>query len=343
MLSPLITISLILIGIVALHFLFWPESGFFYRWRRARQLTERAQIEDVLKQIYNLEMNGERPSIQTISGALQIPPEKAVDLVAKIEAAELALREGDRLKLTADGRQAALQLLRAHRLWERYLADATGYSEEEWHPQAERLEHLLSSEDAEALSARLGHPTLDPHGDPIPSASGEMIAPAGAALTSANLDQPVRIVHIEDEPAPIYAQIVAEDLHPGMILRVAEGSPQSIRFWSDRGEHVLAPIVAANINVIPVEITEPLSGLGLDALRPGQVGEVIAISPACRGLERRRLLDLGITPGTMITSEFISPSGDPVAYRIRDALIALRRQQAKNIHIQVVEHTHEIG
>jgi DtxR family Mn-dependent transcriptional regulator len=341
--SPLITIPIILLVLVLLHYLFWPETGFFFRWRRARQLTEKAQVEDVLKQLYNREMDGERPSIQSISGALQIPAEKAIELVAKIEAAELAQREGDRLTLTPNGRQAALQLLRAHRLWERYLADATGYSEEEWHPQADRLEHLLSSEEADALSARLGNPTLDPHGDPIPSASGEVIAPAGMVLTSAKLDQPVRVVHIEDEPAPVYAQIVAEELHPGMILRLAESSPQAIRFWSDSGEHILAPIVAANIYVIPVEIAEPLSGMRLDTLKLGQVGEVIEISPACRGMERRRLLDLGITPGTMITSEFISPSGDPVAYRIRDALIALRKQQAKNIRIQVLEPIHEIG
>jgi len=61
---------------------------------------------------------------------------------------------------------------------------------------------------------------------------------------------------------------------------------------------------------------------------------VEGIFPACRGMERRRLLDLGLVPGTRVVAEFASPAGDPVAYRVRGALIALRTQQADLIHIQ---------
>jgi DtxR family Mn-dependent transcriptional regulator len=342
MLSPLITISITILTIALLHYLFWPEKGFYFRWRRSKQLTERVQIEDVLKHMHNCEMVGDRPSIVSISGALQIAAKDAAELVTKIEAAELAIHEEGRLKLTPNGRQSALQLLRAHRLYERYLADTTGFSEEEWHRRADQFEHHLSSSETDELAARLGHPTHDPHGDPIPSASGDMIVPGGMALTSAKIDHPMRIVHIEDEPEEIYAQIVAEELHPGMVLRIAETSSQSIRFWSESDEHILAPVVAANIHVLPVpdkRTADRVSGVRLDTLEPGQMGEVITISPACRGLERRRLLDLGILPGTMIRSEFVSPSGDPVAYRIRDALIALRKQQAKNIRIRKLENT----
>ena len=71
----------------------------------------------------------------------------------------------------------------------------------------------------------------------------------------------------------------------------------------------------------------------LSSLALNEVAVVSDISPACRGPERRRLLDLGLVPGTTVKAEFASPAGDPVAYRVRGALIALRAQQAEMIHI----------
>jgi DtxR family Mn-dependent transcriptional regulator len=69
-------------------------------------------------------------------------------------------------------------------------------------------------------------------------------------------------------------------------------------------------------------------------LEPGRVGRVLDLSPACRGSQRRRLLDLGVVKGTEIVPELVSAGGDPVAYRIRGALIALRREQAEWIRIE---------
>ena len=78
------------------------------------------------------------------------------------------------LRLTPDGRREALRVIRIHRLWERYLADETGLDAREWHAHAERREHGTSDQQAEALAATLGHPRYDPHGDPIPTPSGEL-------------------------------------------------------------------------------------------------------------------------------------------------------------------------
>ena len=76
---------------------------------------------------------------------------------------------------------------------------------------------------------------------------------------------------------------------------------------------------------------ERLSGLDL-----GEQGTVVAISPALRGPERRRMLDLGLLPGTVVTAEIRSPGGDPTGYRIRGAVIALRQEQADQIRIDRV-------
>jgi len=318
---------------------FWffrPERGILPKWQRSRRITERVLVEDALKHIHNRELVGDPPTMTSIAETLQISDNEAAELVAKIKAAELVEQDGSTFHLTSGGRETALHIIRAHRLWEQYLADSTGFSESEWHSQADLYEHLLSSADTDALSAQLGHPTYDPHGDPIPSSEGELIPIVGMPLTIANLETPLQIVHIEDEPQTVYDQLVAEGLHPGMIVNVIETSPKRVRFWAEGDEHILAPIVANNISVasIPEEKEcETLPCEHLSDLISGEEAVVSGISLACRGLERRRLLDLGILPGTVIRAEFASPSGDPMAYRIRDALIALRDEQAKLVHI----------
>ena len=340
--DPLVSLLIAALLAIAGWFLFRPERGLIPRWRRARQLSERIRIEDALKHIHDREMNGDRFTVQSLAGILQVSVDEAADLLVDMESRGLLSMEAEWLRLTTTGRRSALHILRAHRLWERYLADHTGFDEVEWHGQAEQREHQLSPEEADSLAAQLGNPTHDPHGDPIPTADGDLIPHGGVPLISAAVDEPLLIVHIEDEPGAIFAQLVAEGLHPGMELRLVENSPQRVRFWSGEDEHLLAPIVAANISVLQqAEDAEsiPDSGDVLSDLEEGEVGRVRAISSRCRGLERRRLQDLGVLPGTEIQAELSSPGEDPMAYRIRDAVIALRKEQAALILIDRLEET----
>src|SRR4029453_12806407 len=96
-------------------------------------------------------------------------------LLTDMQTHELITFEGDRPELTVIGRDYALQVIRAPRLWDRYLADKTGYAAADWHSQSERREHQLSRAETDALARELGHPRFDPHGDPIPTASGHLI------------------------------------------------------------------------------------------------------------------------------------------------------------------------
>ena len=143
------------------------------------------------------------------------------------------------------------------------------------------------------------------------------------------------VVHLEDEPRDVYLQLIAEDLNLGTAVEVTEISAESVRFLADGRKHFLPPLVAANASVAPLPQEEEMRGPfeTLAVLRPRERGEVVRISASCHGLERRRLMDLGIVPGTVIRAEMKSPGGDPTAYRIRGALIALRRDQAAHIHI----------
>jgi DtxR family Mn-dependent transcriptional regulator len=316
---------------------FWPDRGLFWRWQRANQMTARVLREDALKHMYHFENHGDKPSLISLAGALSISANQVAEVVKGLHSLELIQHKGADFFLTPSGRDYALRIIRAHRLYERYLSEETGFEEADWHSKAHDFEHQLSPEEIEALAARLGNPTHDPHGDPIPTADGVVVYPEGrTTITSIPIDTPARIIHLEDEPEAFYAQLVAEGLHIGQEIRLIEDSPQRVRFWAGDDEHVLAPILAANITVIPVT-DEPkedkLPGEPLTNLKPGDDAQVVSLSPRIRGVERRRLMDLGILPGTVIQNEMASAGGDPIAYRVRGALIALRKSQAELISV----------
>ncbi len=318
-------------------FIFWPERGPYWRWRQTRQMTERVLMEDALRHIHLCALEDQCPTLDTVASELGVPAARTHDLLKMMQARALLTAEEETICLTAKGEEYALQVIRAHRLWERYLAEQSGFKEHEWHDQAHRHEHLLSADEVEALAAQLNYPTHDPHGDPIPTAEGQMLMQASRPLHDLEADETARIVHLEDEPPAVYAQLVAEELHPGMELRVIESSPQRVRFWSQGKQHTLAPVIAANISVVPaatIESTAKEPGRRLSDLKPGEQAQVLSISPLLRGTERRRFLAFGILPGTLVKAEMISPSGDPTAYRVRGALLALRKNQAKHIFVE---------
>ncbi len=318
---------------------FWPQKGVLARWQKTRHLSERVQSEDALKHIYKFEIKGQQPTVESIAGVLNLSLNETAELLGKMESNGLLNLSAGSIQLTAAGREAALHIVRAHRLYEHYLAEETGYDESEWHGRAEQHEHDLTPAEIDQLATQLGNPTYDPHGDPIPTASGELVLHGGQPLTELMQGTSGHIVHLEDEPEIVYAQLVAEGLYPGMPVRIIEKSPTRIRFWANGDEHVLAPVVAANISVVeaapePETETGPSCSTCLHDLSVGETAVVVSLSNKCRGAERRRFMDLGILPGTKITAQMRSPGGDPTAYIIRDALIALRSDQASLINIE---------
>lgn len=312
-----------------------PQWGLIARWRQQRWLRSRDAIEDALLHIHQRQHSGQLASEESLGGALNVPTRLALALVQRMEAQGL-LRAGiGGVSLTPEGHRLAIQVVRAHRLFERYLAYETSVPPHEVHKLAHRLEHSLTPQQIAQLDAYMGHPLADPHGDPIPSPSGEMPRLEGQSLVDFPVGKPAQIVHVEDEPPQVYAQIVAEGLRPGMVITVVDRSPTRLVLESDTEEHVLAPVVAANITVREtVHKTRAPIGEKLGSLEPGEKATVLRIDEACQGLTRRRFLDLGITPGTEIEVVMRSAFGDPVAYRVRGSLVALRREQADWIWVE---------
>lgn len=310
---------------------FWPRRGLLARSRAARALAARVFREDALKHILKAEANNEPATLCSLAGALHLGQRRAAALLAELEQRGLVRFAGGLLKLTDAARELALHVVRAHRLWESYLADQTGVAESEWHRRAERQEHLLSPQQTRALEAALGHPIRDPHGDAIPRAGAELPAEADQRLSEAAVGAPLTITHVEDEPPAVYSQLTAAGLRPGMKACVLEKSDRGLRVWADGTEHLIEPLPAQSIGVAPLPEIRQQDLLGeefLAGLRPGEHARVLGLSPACRGPERRRLLDLGFVPGTEVAVDLVSPMGDPTAYRVRGTVVALRREQA---------------
>jgi DtxR family Mn-dependent transcriptional regulator len=323
--------------------LLWPRRGLLARITRTSRLTERVLLEDALKHVYTCESIGRVGTIESVAGQLEVSTGRAAALLARLAELDMVRSTEAGPALTDEGRESALRLVRSHRLWERYLADRTGVPPGEWHAEAERMEHALSAEETEALAARLGHPAWDPHGDPIPTPGGVLPEVDRLTLAGVVVGRTVEIVHLEDEPREIYDALLADGLGLGARLDVVDRSGSVVRVRARGREWPIAGVVARNVTVrlLPEgeSADEPLETL-MD-LRAGEVGRVIDISPACQGSQRRRLLDLGIVKGTEIGAELVSAAGDPVAYRIRGALIALRREQAEWIRIERVERSEE--
>jgi DtxR family Mn-dependent transcriptional regulator len=298
--------------------------------------TRKEQIEDILKQLFHVAQSGKAATFNAMAGALSMPNKKLVRLVEEMSEKGLIRIDDEKLVLTEDGEEYALRIVRVHRLWEKYLSEKTGFAPSEWHDIAEKKEHQLTREDAKQLSDTLGHPRFDPHGDPIPTDSGEIISPAWIPLPALSSKQTAKIVHIEDEPETIYKQIIAKKLHRGSQLKVIDTDDKQVIFESEGIKHKLSPIVASNINVELLNQQEiyEAGAVRLSALKPGEKGKVLTISSESRGASRRRLLDLGFVAGSNVEVAFENPLKEPKAYLIRNTLVALRNDQADYILIE---------
>jgi DtxR family Mn-dependent transcriptional regulator len=324
---------------------FWPRHGVVPRLRRMAHLSERVLVEDALKHVYMRERLGRQCSLESLAGRLEISVARAGDLLTSLADSGLVRNEEGGPMLTDAGRASALRLVRTHRLWERYLADRTGVPAGEWHEEAERMEHALSESEVDELAARLGHPAWDPHGDPIPTAGGELPAVRSLSLAGAQPGTTVEVVHLEDEPREMYDALRADGIDLGARLDVLERGDRSVRVHGRGHDWTLDNVVARNVTVrvLPAGSSADAPVRTLVDLEPGAAATVVGLSPACQGSQRRRLLDLGVVRGTRIEAVFRSAAGDPVAYRIRGAVIALRREQADWVRIATESGDAESG
>ena len=175
-----------------------------------RDLT--TAVQDYAKAIYTLESRHGAASTTELATLLEVRPGSVSGMLRKLS--ELGLVEHERyrgVRLTERGRRVALEVIRHHRLVELFLVESLGMTWDEVHAEAEVLERALSEELEELIAAKLGNPTFDPHGDPIPSR--ELTVPA-------------------DQSHSLYA---LEPGDRGTFVRVSDADPEMLRYLTERG------------------------------------------------------------------------------------------------------------
>ena len=211
--------------------------------------------EDYLKAIYLLMAEGQKVNNSALANELEVSPDSTTNMVKKLAELELVKYEPyQSITLTEAGRQVALEVLRHHRLLELYLHQKLNPPWDQIHAEADRLEHVISEALEDAIAAALGNPTIDPHGDPIPSKDGYVETITGVPLSAAELDLPYRLVRVLLQDADRLNYLGSLGLYPNatvtLLKRAPFAGPLLINVNGDH--HALAHDMAELLLVTPV-------------------------------------------------------------------------------------------
>jgi len=192
-----------------------------------KDATRTPAVEDYAKAIFALEARSEEPvSTNALAERLGITPGSVSAMLKRLDELGLITHVPYRgVRLTDDGRRIALEVIRHHRLLERYLADALGMPWDRVHAEAEVLEHVISEDLEELIAAKLGHPTVDPHGDPIPTADLELREPQTDRMESMQPGDEGRFVRVSDSDPAMLRYLAECGIAPGERFAVRDRQP----------------------------------------------------------------------------------------------------------------------
>jgi DtxR family Mn-dependent transcriptional regulator len=185
-------------------------------------------IQDYLKNIYELTENGEAASTTALAKKLRISAPSVTGMLQKLASARPPLVEYQKhqgVTLTKEGRKAALEVIRHHRLLEAWLVQTLGYSWDQVHDEAERLEHVISEDFERRIAAAMGNPVRDPHGEPIPTADLKMPSDESLPLAALRPGQAATIKRVKASDAELLRYLEELGLVPGVRIEVTDYSP----------------------------------------------------------------------------------------------------------------------
>jgi DtxR family Mn-dependent transcriptional regulator len=239
------------------------------------EATRTPAVEDYCKAIFTLQSRAEKPvSTNALAERLNITPGSVSAMLRKLGELGLSTHLPYRgVRLTQEGRLVALEIIRHHRLLELFLAEALDMPWDRVHAEAEVLEHVLSEELEALISAKLGHPTLDPHGDPIPSADLELSESETRSLESLREGERGTFVRVSDSDPEMLRYLSDRGISPGEHFEVLErqpfGGPLLLRFGD--AQHAIGGQLA---EAMRVEIDEASQkSRGLSRKEPGDGGD----------------------------------------------------------------------
>jgi DtxR family Mn-dependent transcriptional regulator len=213
-------------------------------------------VQDYLKAIYRLTAGGEAATTNLIAEEIGISPASVTVMVqrmAKLEPPLVEYKKYQGVFLTEQGRLEGLHVIRRHRLIELFLVEQLGYSWEEVHAEAEKLEHSASEKFVDRLAELLGNPAFDPHGDPIPDKNLQIPVSHTVELASIQSGERVIVRQIESSDASLLTYLKGVGVYPGVRLEVTRLEPfdhtMQLKLLETGREAVFGPEVAGRIHV----------------------------------------------------------------------------------------------
>ena len=210
-------------------------------------------MEDYLKAIYQAASNEDKVSTSNLAEQMNCSPASVTNMLQKLSELKLVEYEPYQgVTLTPSGSKVALEILRHHRLIELYLADVLGYSWDKVHEEAEQLEHVISEEFEERIDQALGHPTIDPHGDPIPTKEGTIAAPPSQSLWETPGGKKVQVYRVSDRDPEVLRYLATIGILPEVEINVLKKGPFNgpIHVQIEDSEHSLSEELATQIFVV---------------------------------------------------------------------------------------------
>jgi len=183
-------------------------------------------VEDYVKAIYKLQVDDENVTTSALAARVRTSPAAVTKMLRHLQKLKLVTYTPYRgVRLTEGGEKVALEVIRHHRLLERYLVEALGYDWDQVHAEAERLEHHISEDFEARIDRVLGFPTACPHGDPIPAADGSMARREDRPLASESPPAQLVVRRVRDNDPQLLQYLKERGLIPGTVITLVETEP----------------------------------------------------------------------------------------------------------------------
>ncbi len=207
---------------------FSPKRGLLSRYLKRKRKRRRILQEDVLKQVVRLSEK-HILSQENIANRLGLTQSNVQTILRQLVQKQLIQFNRTTIELTEKGQHKGYALIRAHRLWETYLVKEMGLGEDQIHENAEKYEHILTGDLLEALDTKLGHPSLDPHGSPIPLGRHQL-----PTLSTVKAGEKILISHRQMNHL-VRSKLWQMDLHPGTEVIVSEDKNGNLQLtWNGK-------------------------------------------------------------------------------------------------------------
>ncbi|MEA3349343.1 MAG: metal-dependent transcriptional regulator [Chloroflexota bacterium] len=311
-------------------------------------------IQMYLVTIVRLRMNDHPVPLSQLADDLSISPVSANEMCRKLQDHGLVIYQPYKgASLTEEGEQRAYYVLRRHRLWEVFLVDKLGLDYDQSHADACQLEHATSELLADRLDAFLGYPAVNPRGEPIPRTDASIAERALLPLAKLSTGQHGHVIRCDVNKAAL-TFLDEQGIRPGAlfaILATAEDSllvqvgnahislvrslAEAVQVELDEEGIIAADELQQSVFKEKINMDKTDNQIQLHELKVGQHGTIVHVGG--KGPAKRRMMDMGLVPGSEVKVVRLAPLGDPIEFTVKGYSLSLRKSEASNIKVEISE------